>query len=80
MSLSGNRSRLVAVAKELSLKWDDTKTYWQDDKSREFEQRYLQELFAAHLDGEETKVFPRGLKIFTAEQSRAVCQEIEDAG
>ena len=49
MSLSGNRSRLVAVTKELSLKWDDTKTYWQDDKSREFEQRYLQELFA-HSD------------------------------
>lgn len=47
MSLSGNRSRLVAVTKELSIKWDDTKTYWKDDKSREFEQRYLQELFAA---------------------------------
>lgn len=49
MSLGGNRSRLVATTKELSLKWDDTKNYWKDDKSREFEQRYLQELFA-HAD------------------------------
>lgn len=46
MSLSGNRGRLVGVTKELSLKWDETKNYWKDDKSREFEQRYLQELFA----------------------------------
>jgi hypothetical protein len=37
---------LVGVTKELSLKWDETKNYWKDDKSREFEQRYLQELFA----------------------------------
>jgi hypothetical protein len=36
---------LVGVTKELSLKWDETKNYWKDDKSREFEQRYLQELF-----------------------------------
>ena len=49
MSLSGNRSRLVAITKELSLKWDETKNYWKDDKSREFEQRYLQELLA-HSD------------------------------
>jgi hypothetical protein len=37
---------LVGVTKELSLKWDETQNYWKDDKSREFEQRYLQELFA----------------------------------
>ena len=46
MSLGGSKSRLAAVAKELSLKWDDTKNYWKDDKSREFEHRYLEELFA----------------------------------
>ncbi len=46
MSLGGSKSRLAAVAKELSLRWDDTKSYWKDDKSREFEHRYLEELFA----------------------------------
>ena len=46
MSLGGSKSRLSAVTKELSLKWKDTKTYWRDAKSREFEHRFLEELFA----------------------------------
>jgi hypothetical protein len=46
MNLSGNKSRLTALTKELALKWDDTRTYWRDAKSVEFEQRYLRELFA----------------------------------
>ena len=45
MNLSGNKSRLVASARELSLKWTETKNYWRDEKSREFEHRYLEELF-----------------------------------
>jgi hypothetical protein len=45
MSLSSTRSRVVAVTKELMLKWQETKSYWKDDKSLEFEHRYLQELF-----------------------------------
>jgi len=27
------------------LKWKETKNYWRDGKSREFEHRYLEELF-----------------------------------
>jgi hypothetical protein len=46
MSLSGNRSRLAAVTKELSMRWQETRNYWHDTKSKEFDQRYLQELFA----------------------------------
>jgi len=46
MSLAGSKSRLLGATKELSLKWDQTKNYWRDQKSAEFEQRYLQELFA----------------------------------
>ncbi len=46
MSVGGNRSRLAAGAKDLALKWDETKSYWHDSKSHEFERRYLQELFA----------------------------------
>ena len=45
MSLSSTRSRVVAVTKELMLKWQETKSYWKDAKSLEFEHRYLQELF-----------------------------------
>lgn len=26
------------------LRWDDTKSYWRDSKSEEFERRYLSEL------------------------------------
>ena len=46
MSLSGSKNRLVAVTKELSNRWDETKNYWRDAKSQEFEQRYMLELFA----------------------------------
>jgi len=42
MSASG--ARLAAVTKEIMLQWQQTKNYWGDAKSREFEQKYLQEL------------------------------------
>jgi hypothetical protein len=44
MNLSGSKSRLVGVTKELLLQWDDTRSYWRDAKSQEFERRYIQEL------------------------------------
>ncbi len=47
MSASGSKSRLVGATKELALKWAETKNYWRDEKSAEFERRYLQELFVA---------------------------------
>ena len=46
MRVSGSKSRLAAISKELSLRWEETKPYWKDTKSYEFEQRYLIELFA----------------------------------
>ena len=33
MSLSGSRSRLAAISKELSIRWSETKGYWKDTKS-----------------------------------------------
>lgn len=45
MHVSG--SRLEAITKELRVQWMQTKDYWTDAKAREFEQRYLQELFAS---------------------------------
>jgi len=46
MSLSGSRSRLAAISKELALRWKETTNDWHDSKAREFEQRYLSELLA----------------------------------
>lgn len=47
MSLRGTRSRLVALTQNLRRDWGETKEQWHDERSREFEQRYLAELFAA---------------------------------
>jgi hypothetical protein len=47
MSMSGSKSRLAGATKELSFKWEQTKTHWRDARSLEFERRYLEELFAA---------------------------------
>ena len=45
MNLAGSKSRLVGSSRELSLKWQETKNYWRDAKSQEFEHRYLEDLF-----------------------------------
>jgi hypothetical protein len=45
MSAVGSKGRLLGVSKELALKWEDTKNYWRDEKSAEFERKYMQELF-----------------------------------
>jgi hypothetical protein len=45
MSLSANKGRLSGATRELSLKWEQTKHYWRDQKSAEFEKKYLEELF-----------------------------------
>jgi hypothetical protein len=52
MSLNANRTRLAALTKALSIDWKQTQESWRDAKSREFEQRYLEELF----DGVDTAV------------------------
>ena len=44
MSLSGNKSRLVGATQELLLRWTETRNYWRDAKSEEFDQKYMQDL------------------------------------
>ena len=46
MNLNASKGRLTGSARELSLKWTETKNYWRDEKSQEFEHRFLEELFA----------------------------------
>ena len=45
MKASGNR--LAGITKELRAQWLDTKNYWKDAKSLEFEHRYMEELLAS---------------------------------
>lgn len=45
MNASG--TRLGALTKELYVQWQQTKQYWNDARSQEFERKYLQELFSS---------------------------------
>jgi hypothetical protein len=45
MSATSSKGRLASATKELALKWEETKNCWRDEKSAEFERKYLQELF-----------------------------------
>jgi hypothetical protein len=47
MSIAASASRLSALTRELEAKWVQTKDYWSDQKSREFEQRFMHELFSS---------------------------------
>ncbi len=40
-------TRLAGITKELRAQWSDTKIYWKDAKSEEFERKYMQELLAS---------------------------------
>ena len=44
MSIRNDGIRLNMLTKELILKWQDTKYYWRDAESEEFERTYIAEL------------------------------------
>ncbi len=46
MSVSTGRSQLAALTKQLDNQWQQTKDYWRDAKSQEFEKKYISELSA----------------------------------
>ena len=45
--MSANGARLEAITKELRIQWRQTREYWSDAKSAEFEHKYLEELFSS---------------------------------
>jgi hypothetical protein len=45
--MKGSGSRLAGLTKELRNQWQDTKVYWKDAKSEEFENRFMEELLAS---------------------------------
>ena len=44
MSTKGSGSNLAQAVKDLSNAWDQTKSFWHDAKSLEFEQKYIEVL------------------------------------
>jgi len=42
--MSTSATQLAQALKELSLEWEQTREYWRDAKSREFEGKFLSEL------------------------------------
>lgn len=47
MNLSGNKGRLTGLTRDISLRWAETKNFWRDAKSEEFERRFMAELSAS---------------------------------
>jgi hypothetical protein len=45
--MNANASRLSGLTKDLWRHWEQTREYWQDAKSQEFEQKFLAELVAS---------------------------------
>ena len=44
--MSASQNHLISLTNNLRAEWEQTKHYWNDAKSREFEQRFLSELFS----------------------------------
>lgn len=44
--MNASQNRLNALTRELRAKWEETRQYWTDAKSLEFEKRFLDELHA----------------------------------
>jgi len=46
MSLTADRTRLRAITKELTVRWEETTNSWKDAKSQEFERQFIEKLLA----------------------------------
>ena len=44
--MSASQNRLAGLTNNLRAEWEQTKHHWNDAKSREFEQKFLTELFS----------------------------------
>jgi hypothetical protein len=47
MNLSGNKSRLVGLTRDILLRWAETREHWRDARSQEFDRRFMAELDAS---------------------------------
>lgn len=44
MSLSGPKSRMAGLTREIAVQWEETRNHWRDAKSEEFDRRFMAEL------------------------------------
>lgn len=44
--MNASKNRLMGLTKQLRADWEQTRQYWNDAKSLEFEKRFLEELMA----------------------------------
>jgi hypothetical protein len=44
--MKASASRLGGLTRELWMQWQQTKDYWHDNRAREFESKYMEELVA----------------------------------
>ena len=44
MNLNGSKSRLAGLAKDISIRWSNTRIHWRDQRAAEFERRFMHEL------------------------------------
>lgn len=44
MNLSGSKSRMIGLTREISVQWDETRSHWRDDKAEDFDRRFMNEL------------------------------------
>ena len=47
MSIDASASRIAALTRDLEARWNQTREFWADHRSRDFEQKYLRELFSS---------------------------------
>ncbi len=45
--MSGNGAKLMALTKQVSSEWQRMKESWKDQKAREFERQYIEELLSS---------------------------------
>ena len=44
MSVNSGRGHLASLTKQLGSQWQQTREYWRDAKSQEFDRKYMSEL------------------------------------
>lgn len=47
MSINASASRIASLTRDLEARWNQTREYWSDHRSREFEQKYIRELLSS---------------------------------
>jgi hypothetical protein len=47
MNVSANGKLVVALTKQISVAWAETRSHWRDAKSDEFEKRFLSDLVSS---------------------------------